>query len=202
MCSQRGLLDFEKQEYVVFYLLSGQGPTSSIIPLLCSFCPLQRNCSAWGMSVSCLIPTPSVLKLSVDGPCPSLHYESGREMNQNVFIFYICPLIAGTCSVSICQIKDGWVAIFSLGSLIMSFVHGQLKVKSSGRTSVFLGAHSLQWQALLLALLQEDPWQSQSAHADFNVCRPKGTKAQRAALKFYKNLFLNQCTVKPTCTVL
>ena len=30
MCSRGGLLDFEYEEYVVFYLLSGQGPASSL----------------------------------------------------------------------------------------------------------------------------------------------------------------------------
>ena len=30
MCSPGGLLDFENEEYVVFYLLSGQGPASSL----------------------------------------------------------------------------------------------------------------------------------------------------------------------------
>ena len=30
MCSWEGLLDFENEEYVVFYLLSAQGPASSL----------------------------------------------------------------------------------------------------------------------------------------------------------------------------
>ena len=38
MCSWRGLLDFKNEEYVVSYLPSGQGPASSIILLLWSFC--------------------------------------------------------------------------------------------------------------------------------------------------------------------
>ena len=38
LCSQEGLLDFKNEEYVVFYLLSGQGPASPIIQLLWSFC--------------------------------------------------------------------------------------------------------------------------------------------------------------------
>ena len=38
MCSRGGLLDFENEEFVVFYLLSGQGPAPSIILLLRSFC--------------------------------------------------------------------------------------------------------------------------------------------------------------------
>ena len=38
MCSQGGLLDFKSEKYVVFYLLSWQGPESSIILLLWSFC--------------------------------------------------------------------------------------------------------------------------------------------------------------------
>ena len=38
MCSRGGLLDFENEEYVVFCLLSGQGPASSVILLLWSFC--------------------------------------------------------------------------------------------------------------------------------------------------------------------
>ena len=38
MCSRGGLLGFENEDYVVFYLLSGQGPASSIILLLWSFC--------------------------------------------------------------------------------------------------------------------------------------------------------------------
>ena len=42
------LLDLENEEYVVFYLLSGQGPASSIILPLWSFCPQGRNRSAWG----------------------------------------------------------------------------------------------------------------------------------------------------------
>ena len=45
MCSQGGLLDFKNEKYVVFYLLSWQGPESSINPafmgflLLWNFCP-------------------------------------------------------------------------------------------------------------------------------------------------------------------
>ena len=54
MCSQGGLLNFENEECVFCYLLSGQGPASSIIVLLWSFCPQGRNCSAGGPSVSCL----------------------------------------------------------------------------------------------------------------------------------------------------
>ena len=54
MCSREGLLDFENEAYVVFYLLSGRGPASSIVLLLWSFCPQGRKCSAWGPSVSCL----------------------------------------------------------------------------------------------------------------------------------------------------
>ena len=38
LCSQEGLLDFENEEYMVFYLLSEQDPASSIILLLWSFC--------------------------------------------------------------------------------------------------------------------------------------------------------------------
>ena len=38
MCSLGSLLDFENKEYVVSYLLSGQGPASSIILLSWSFC--------------------------------------------------------------------------------------------------------------------------------------------------------------------
>ena len=39
MCSRGGcLLDFKNEEYVVFYLLSGQDPASSVILLLWSFC--------------------------------------------------------------------------------------------------------------------------------------------------------------------
>ena len=38
MCSWDGLLDFENEEYMVFYLFSWQGPASSIILLLWSFC--------------------------------------------------------------------------------------------------------------------------------------------------------------------
>ena len=34
-----GLLDFENEEYVVFYLWSGQGLASPITLLLQSFCP-------------------------------------------------------------------------------------------------------------------------------------------------------------------
>ena len=30
MCSQEGLLDFENEEYMVFYLLSGQGSGVSV----------------------------------------------------------------------------------------------------------------------------------------------------------------------------
>lgn len=37
-CSWEGLLDLENEEYVVFYLLSGQGQASSIIFLSWSFC--------------------------------------------------------------------------------------------------------------------------------------------------------------------
>ena len=54
MCSQGGLLNFENEDCVFCYLLSGQGPASSIILLLWSFCPQGRNSSAWGPSVSCL----------------------------------------------------------------------------------------------------------------------------------------------------
>ena len=46
MCSHGGLLDFKNEECVVFYLLSGQGPASSMILLLWSFCPQGRNYSA------------------------------------------------------------------------------------------------------------------------------------------------------------
>ena len=38
MCIQGGLLNFEKEQYVVFYLLSGQSSGFSITLLLCSFC--------------------------------------------------------------------------------------------------------------------------------------------------------------------
>ena len=42
-----GLLNFKNEEYVVFYLLSGQGPASSIILHLWSFCyygiPVHRG---------------------------------------------------------------------------------------------------------------------------------------------------------------
>ena len=57
MCSQGGLLDFKNEKYVVFYLLSWQGPESSINPafmeflLLWNFCPQRRKCSAWGLSI-------------------------------------------------------------------------------------------------------------------------------------------------------
>lgn len=37
-CIWEGLLDLENEEYVVFYLLSGQGQASSIIFLSWSFC--------------------------------------------------------------------------------------------------------------------------------------------------------------------
>ena len=37
-CSWEGLLDFENEECVVFYPLSRQGPASSLILLLWSFC--------------------------------------------------------------------------------------------------------------------------------------------------------------------
>ena len=37
MCSRGGLLDFENEEYAVSYLLSGQGPASSIILLFFFF---------------------------------------------------------------------------------------------------------------------------------------------------------------------
>ena len=30
MCSREGLLDLENEEFVLFYLLSGQGPASSL----------------------------------------------------------------------------------------------------------------------------------------------------------------------------
>ena len=38
MCSWEGLLGFENEEYVDFFFFSGQGPASSIIMLLWSFC--------------------------------------------------------------------------------------------------------------------------------------------------------------------
>ena len=47
MCRLGGLLNFENEEYVVFYLLSGHGPASSIILHLWSFCyygiPVHRR---------------------------------------------------------------------------------------------------------------------------------------------------------------
>ena len=47
MCRLGSLLNFKNEEYVVFYLLSGQGPASSIIPHLWSFCyygiPVHRG---------------------------------------------------------------------------------------------------------------------------------------------------------------
>ena len=47
MCRLGGLLNFKNEEYVVFYLLSGQGPASSIILHLWSFCyygiPVHRG---------------------------------------------------------------------------------------------------------------------------------------------------------------
>ena len=49
MCSQGDLLDFKNEEYVVLYLLSGQGPASSIILLLWSFC-------CYGVSVHTVQP--------------------------------------------------------------------------------------------------------------------------------------------------
>ena len=45
MCSQGVLLNFENEEYVVFYLLSGQGLASSIVLLLWSFCPQESPIS-------------------------------------------------------------------------------------------------------------------------------------------------------------
>ena len=38
MCSQGGLLNFENEESIVSYRISVQGPASSIILLLWSFC--------------------------------------------------------------------------------------------------------------------------------------------------------------------
>ena len=38
MCNPGGLLNFENEDYVVFYLLPGQGPASFSILLLQSFC--------------------------------------------------------------------------------------------------------------------------------------------------------------------
>ena len=51
MCSQGGLFNFENEEYVIFYLLSGQGLASSII-LLMEFLSSAGYCSAQGPSIS------------------------------------------------------------------------------------------------------------------------------------------------------
>ena len=56
MCSQEGLLDFEKENMWSFYLLFGQGPAAFSILLLWGFSPQGTcsRCSLQGPSVSCL----------------------------------------------------------------------------------------------------------------------------------------------------
>ena len=72
MYSVEGLFVFENEEYVVFYLLSGQGPASSIILLLWSFCPQGRNRSAWGPLI-CLRITLFVPDLGEEFRSPDFH---------------------------------------------------------------------------------------------------------------------------------
>ena len=59
MCNQEGLLDFQNEDYVAFYLLPGQGPALLLLGV-----SVHRGqtlavhpCSPWGPSGSCLMVT-------------------------------------------------------------------------------------------------------------------------------------------------
>ena len=93
MSSQGGLWLQEWGPYGL-YLLSGQDPASIILPLW-SFCPQGRDCSAWGLSKSCLKHGQMLVRV--------LFWLA------NVHLLTVCSC---NCS-SVCKHKDIYLSVYT-----------------------------------------------------------------------------------------
>ena len=79
MCSWEGLLDFENEEYVFFYLLSGQGPASSLTPGILEY-----------------LSTGEKLQLFTLGPIYPLPHRDGAGVQTTDFNPEICYIGTGS----------------------------------------------------------------------------------------------------------
>ena len=82
MCSRGGLLDFENEEYAVSYLLSGQGPASSIILLFFFFFFNFIFFIFWPCHTACriLVPRPGIEPTPPAVEAQSLKHRTAREI--------------------------------------------------------------------------------------------------------------------------